>query len=76
MINNDRAVSIVADSRACGIQRKGLVSGITSGALWGLDTVLTGVILRMVPFIETPEAIFLAPFISAFLHDMFSSLWR
>ena len=75
MFNNDKSVSIVVDSRTSDIQRKGLVSGVTSGVLWGLDTVLTGVILSMVPFIETPKAIFLAPFISAFLHDMFSSLW-
>lgn len=53
----------------------GLASGIMSGVLWGLDTVLTGIILSMVPFVETQKAIFLAPFISAFLHDMFSSLW-
>lgn len=53
----------------------GLFSGVMSGALWGLDTVLTGIILSSNPFIETPKAILLAPFISAFLHDMFSSLW-
>ncbi|WP_373598188.1 DMT family transporter [Paraclostridium bifermentans] len=53
----------------------GLFSGVMSGALWGLDTALTGIILSSSPFIETPKAILLAPFVSAFLHDMFSSLW-
>ncbi|MCR8746712.1 DMT family transporter [Romboutsia lituseburensis] len=54
---------------------KGLTLGIISGMLWGLDTVLTGIILNKSSFVETQTAIFLAPFISSFLHDMFSSLW-
>lgn len=57
------------------IKSKGLTLGVMSGLLWGLDTVLTGIILSMVPFVEIEKTIFLAPFISAFLHDMFSSLW-
>lgn len=57
------------------INNKGIFSGIISGILWGLDTVLTSIILNLSPFIETDKAIFLAPFISAFLHDMFSSMW-
>lgn len=55
--------------------KKGLISGAMSGVLWGLDTVLTGIIISTSPFIESEKAIFLAPFISAFLHDTFSSLW-
>lgn len=57
------------------IINNGLFYGFTSGILWGLDTVLTSIILSVSPFIETKEAVFLAPFISAFLHDIFSSLW-
>ena len=56
-------------------KKRGLLSGVMSGVLWGLDTALTGIILSMSPFIETQKAILLAPFVSAFLHDMFSSLW-
>lgn len=55
--------------------KKGLISGAMSGVLWGLDTVLTGIIISTSPFIQSEKAIFLAPFISAFLHDTFSSLW-
>ena len=54
---------------------KGLLSGVMSGVFWGLDTVLTGIVLSLSPFVDTKEAIFLAPFISAFLHDAFSSVW-
>lgn len=52
-----------------------MIYGLTSGILWGLDTVLLGIVLTMTPFISTDEAIFLAPFISTFLHDLFSSIW-
>ena len=54
---------------------KGLLSGVMSGIFWGLDTVLTGIVLLLSPFVDTKEAIFLAPFINAFLHDAFSSAW-
>jgi len=49
--------------------------GIVSGILWGLDTVILGVALAMSPFATTEQAIFLAPFVSTFLHDAFSALW-
>lgn len=54
---------------------KGLTLGIISGMLWGLDTVLIGIILSSSSFLETQMAIFLDRFISYFLHDIFSSLW-
>ncbi|CEO30618.1 hypothetical protein [Paraclostridium sordellii] len=56
-------------------KNKGLFSGVMSGILWGLDTALTGIILTMNPFIKTTKIILLAPIVSVFLHDMFSSLW-
>ena len=56
-------------------KNKGLFSGVMSGVLWGLDTALTGIILSMSPFIKTQKFILLAPIVSVFLHDMFSSLW-
>lgn len=46
-----------------------------SGILWGLDTVLLGLVLSMPQFVSTEQAMFLAPFISTFLHDIFSSIW-
>lgn len=49
--------------------------GLLSGLLWGLDTVLLGVILGMSHFVRSEFIIFLAPFISTFFHDIFSSLW-
>lgn len=52
-----------------------MIYGIASGILWGLDTVLLGMVLSMSQFVSTEQAVFLAPFISTFLHDVFSSIW-
>ena len=52
-----------------------MVYGLLSGLLWGLDTVLLGIALAMSEFASTEQAIFLAPFVSTFLHDTFSSIW-
>lgn len=53
----------------------GINCGFLSGILWGLDTVLTGIVLSMAPFIEGAKAISIAPIVSALLHDTFSSIW-
>lgn len=52
----------------------GVMSGVISAATWGLDTVLMALILSKTPFLSE-EAIFLAPFVSAFFHDAFSTIW-
>ncbi|CDB74329.1 DMT family transporter [Clostridium sp. CAG:265] len=52
-----------------------MIYGLLSGILWAMDTVLMGIIITSEYFTKTNKIIFLAPFISAFLHDMFSSLW-
>jgi len=52
----------------------GVMSGISSAICWGLDTVLMGIVLAMAPFLPK-EAVFLAPFVTAFFHDMFSAIW-
>lgn len=52
----------------------GVVSALSSGALWGLDTTISGLILMMSPYISINETIFLAPVIAAFLHDFSSAI--
>ena len=46
--------------------------GLSSGILWGINTVWIGLILNQSTF---QEFILLAPIISTFLHDTFSSIW-
>lgn len=52
-----------------------MFSGLAAGILWGLDTVILGIAMAMSPFVSTEEAVFLAPFVSTFLHDLCSSVW-
>ena len=52
-----------------------MITGLSAGILWGLDTVILGIALVMTPFVSTEQAIFLAPFVSTFLHDACSSIW-
>lgn len=53
----------------------GITSGALSGILWGLDTVILGIILSKIPDLGIANVAMLAPLIGAFLHDLFSSLW-
>ncbi len=48
--------------------------GILAGLTWGADTVILGIALAMSPFCSTERAIFLAPFVSTFLHDISSAI--
>ena len=45
--------------------------GLTSGVLWGLDTVILGIALTMSPYIGTLEAFAFAAIASSALHDIF-----
>ena len=49
--------------------------GLMSGLLWGLDTVVLGIALTMVPFIGTAEALALGAIVSSALHDVFCAIW-
>ncbi len=52
-----------------------MIPGILAGITWALETVVLGFAMAMSPFVSTEQAIFLAPFVSTFLHDFCSSLW-
>ncbi len=52
-----------------------MLFGFLAGITWALETVTIGVVLGMSPFVSTQQAVFLAPFVSTFLHDLFSSGW-
>lgn len=53
-------------------EKKGLWIGLFGGVLWGVNTVTIGIILSRSIF---ADYIFIAPLISTFLHDIFSSIW-
>ncbi len=52
-----------------------MFAGIIAGVTWAIATVVLGIALGMTPFLSTTQAIFLAPFVSTFLHDACSAIW-
>jgi len=50
-------------------------TGILAGLTWALETIAMGVALTLSPFVSTPQALALAPFIATFLHDTISALF-
>lgn len=55
--------------------RKGLIAGVLSGATWGLDAVMLGVVMVMTPFVENPILLLAGGIICSALHDIFSAIW-
>lgn len=49
--------------------------GLLSGILWGLDTVILGIALTQIGALSVEESAIIAPFVSTFLHDLFSAIW-
>ena len=52
-----------------------MLAGIIAGLTWAIETIILGVALSMTPFVSTEQAIFLAPFVSTFLHDTCSAIF-
>lgn len=52
-----------------------MISGILAAVTWAMETLTIGTAMAMTPFVSTEQAIFLAPFVSTFLHDFFSAIW-
>ena len=52
-----------------------MITGLAAGIFWALDTVILGIALAMTPFVSTEQAVFLAPFVSTFIHDFCSGIW-
>ena len=52
-----------------------MCAGIIAGVTWAIETIILGIALAMTPFVSTEQAIFLAPFVSTFVHDAFSAIW-
>lgn len=52
-----------------------MFSGVLAGITWALETVFIGWVLIMTPFVSTQQALFFAPFVSTFLHDLFSAVF-
>ena len=54
---------------------RGYVTGTLSGATWGMDTVLLGLAMTMLPFTENPILLVSGTIICSMLHDVFAAFW-
>ena len=52
-----------------------MAAGIIAGITWAIETIIIGIALSMTPFVSSEQAIFLAPFVSTFVHDFCSAIW-
>lgn len=52
-----------------------MFAGVIAGVTWAIETTILGIALAMSPFVSTEQAVFLAPFVSTFIHDAFSAIW-
>lgn len=52
-----------------------MITGLTAGVFWAVDSVILGIALSMSPFIDDYTALMLAPFISTFIHDFASAIY-
>lgn len=52
-----------------------MITGIFAGITWALETIVIAMALSSAPFISSSEGVFLAPFVSTFLHDTFSAAY-
>lgn len=54
---------------------KGYVTGTLSGATWGMDTVLVGLVMTMLPFSKNPVLLIVGTIVCSMLHDVFAAFW-
>ena len=50
-------------------------TGLAGAIFWALDTVILSIAMMQTVFEGSPSAVFLAPFVSTFLHDFCSCIW-
>lgn len=56
-------------------KNSGILNAVISSIMWGADTVLIGLVIITISSLGIKNAVFLAPFVSAFLHDFCSVIW-
>lgn len=70
----DQKSQLLLQNRNLTFAKRGISRGLLSGATWGLDVVLMGMVLGLTPFTNN-MSIFAAPLVGACIHDGFAALW-
>ena len=64
----------ILQKRDLSFAKKGVGRGLLSGAAWGLDGVLMGMVFGLIPLTGT-AGILAVPLVGACIHDGFAALW-
>jgi drug/metabolite transporter (DMT)-like permease len=70
----DQNTQLLLQKRDLSFAKRGIGKGLLSGAAWGLDGVLMGMVLGLAPFTNN-ISLFAAPLVGACIHDGFAALW-
>ncbi|MBS3977253.1 MAG: DMT family transporter [Syntrophomonadaceae bacterium] len=55
--------------------KKGIFTGLFSGCTWGMNSVLLGIALGLVPVLDEKAYVFALPLAAAFFSDFIAGLW-
>ncbi|RYD04919.1 membrane protein [Desulforamulus aquiferis] len=71
---NQRAI-LMKEKLNADFARKGVLTGLFSGCTWGLNSVLLGLALGLVPILGEEAAIYAIPLAAACMNDSLAGLW-
>ncbi|MBM7854176.1 drug/metabolite transporter (DMT)-like permease [Desulfohalotomaculum tongense] len=74
-ISGNQAAIMMREKLNAQFARKGIFTGIFSGATWGLNSVLLGLALALVPALGEEAAIYAIPLAAACMNDFIAGLW-
>jgi drug/metabolite transporter (DMT)-like permease len=73
-LGNQSAV-LMREKLNANFTKKGFITGLFSGCTWGMNSVLLGIGLGLVPVLDEKALVFALPLAAAFLSDFIAGLW-
>ncbi|EHQ92065.1 DMT family transporter [Desulfosporosinus youngiae] len=74
-ISGNQTAIIMKEKMNAKFARKGVFIGLFSGCAWGLNSVLLGLALSLVPVMSENAALFAIPLAAACINDSLAGLW-
>ena len=74
-ISGNQKAIMMKEKLNANFAKKGIFTGLFSGCTWGLNSVLLGLALGLVPVMGENAAIFAIPLAAACMNDSFAGLW-
>ncbi|MHB8073983.1 DMT family transporter [Desulfosporosinus fructosivorans] len=74
-ISGNQKAIMMKEKLNANFARKGIFTGLFSGCTWGLNSVLLGLALALVPVMGGKAAIFAIPLAAACMNDFIAGLW-